>query len=423
MSKSNSPSGPSPPELERPPRTLTEHTRRTLLAGAMVLTATAAAAATQDTKSNPIEGKQGGTILGPRNDELEKQNSDYLQPPPTDHGALPNLRFSFAETHMKIRDGGWSREITQRELPVATEIAGVNMRLNAGGTRELHWHKEAEWSFMLAGTARVTAVDGGGHNFVADVGPGDLWYFPSGIPHSIQGLSGGGCEFLLAFSSGGFSEDSTFSITDMFAHMPRESLAKNFGVDQNIFDRIPKQERFIFPVALPPPLTDDTISNPAGHVPQNMAFKLSQQQPINSLGGNVRIADTTNFPVSTEIAAALVEVQPGHMREIHWHPNADEWQYYIEGRARMTVFAAQANSRTIDYRAGDVGYVPKSMPHYVENIGDSPLRFLELFRSPRYMDVSLAQWMALTPHELVQAHLDIDRQFIDALPKEKRPVV
>ena len=117
-------------------------------------------------------------------------------------------------------------------------------------------------------------------------------------------------------------------------------------------------------------------------------------QPDTSPGGTVRIADTRNFKISTEIAAALVEVQPGHMREIHWHPNSDEWQYYIAGQARMTVFAAQTNSRTFDYRAGDVGYVPKSMPHFVENTGSDPLRFLELFRSPRYMDVSLTQWMA-----------------------------
>ena len=102
----------------------------------------------------------------------------------------------------------------------------------------------------------------------------------------------------------------------------------------------------------------------------------------------LRIADTRNFPISTEIAAALVEVQPGHMREIHWHPNADEWQFYIAGKARMTVFGARTNSRTFDFRAGDVGTVPKAMAHFVENTGDTPLRFLELFRAPRFMDVS-----------------------------------
>jgi oxalate decarboxylase family bicupin protein len=141
-----------------------------------------------------------------------------VRPPATDNGSVPNLRFAFSDTHVKMREGGWSREVTQRELPVATTIAGVNMRLTAGGVRELHWHKEAEWSFMIAGKARITAADNDGHNFIADVAAGDLWYFPPGIPHSIQGLQPDGCEFLLAFPSGDFSEDSTFAITDLFAH-------------------------------------------------------------------------------------------------------------------------------------------------------------------------------------------------------------
>src|SRR5262249_32157628 len=123
------------------------------------------------------------------------------------------------------------------------------------------------------------------------------------------------------------------------------------------------------------------------------------------------------------LAAALVDVEPGHMREIHWHPNADEWQYYVSGKARMTVFAAEGRSRTFDFQAGDVGYVPVSMPHFIENTGNDQLRFLELFQAERFEDVSLAQWMALTPPELVQAHLNLDDQFLRSLSKVKQPVV
>jgi oxalate decarboxylase len=401
---------------------MSQPSRRSLLAGAALFTAGTAMA--QDRSApQPVEGDKGAPILGPRNPAREMQNPDFLQPPSTDHGAVPNLKFSFADTHVKMRDGGWSREVTERELPIAKTIAGVNMRLAAGGVRELHWHKEAEWSFMLAGTARITAIDADGHNFVADVGPGDLWYFPEGIPHSIQGLGPDGCEFLLAFTSGAFSEDSTFAITDMFAHMPKEALAKNFGVGQEAFERIPKAEKFIFKAELPPALQNDVVQSPEGKVPQDMKFHLTQMQPINSLGGRVRIADTRHFPVAKNIATALVDVDPGHIREIHWHPNADEWQYYVSGTARMTVFAAEGRSRTFDFQAGDVGYVPMSMPHFVENTGSEPLRFLELFRASHYEDVSLAQWMALVPHELVQAHLGLDRQFLDRIRKDKQPVV
>ena len=81
--------------------------------------------------------------------------------------------------------------------------------------------------------------------------------------------------------------------------------------------------------------------------------------------------------------------------------NADEWQYYLSGQGRMTVFASQDASRTFNFRAGDVGYVPKSMSHYVQNTCPEPLRNLELFRANRYVDVSLHQWLALTPPHLV----------------------
>src|ERR1700675_3516225 len=142
----------------------------------------------------PQRPGHGGTDPGPRNVVRDRQNPDLLVPPSTDHGTLPNLRFSFADAHVRQETGGWTRQITVRELGISKGIAGVNMRMNAGGVRELHWHKAAEWSYILYGTARITAIDAQGRNFVDDVGVGDLWYFPSGVPHSIQGLNPDGCE-------------------------------------------------------------------------------------------------------------------------------------------------------------------------------------------------------------------------------------
>ena len=144
---------------------------------------------------------------------------------------------------------------------------------------------------------------------------------------------------------------------------------------------------------------------------------------MKTSGGTVRIVDSTNFPVATNIAAGLVEVEPGGMREMHWHPNTDEWQYFIEGTARMGVFASEGKSRTFDYWSGDVGYVPFAMGHYIENTSDTPLHFLEMFKSPRFQDVSLNQWMALTPPELVQAHLNLNHTVMSSLRKEKWPVI
>jgi oxalate decarboxylase len=370
----------------------------------------------------PVRGSAGTSDPGPRNVERDSQNPDMFAPPKTDSGTIPNLKFSFSDAHNRLQEGGWARQVTVRELPVATTLAGVNMRLRPGGVRELHWHKEAEWAYMLYGRARITAIDRDGHNFMDDVGVGDLWYFPPGIPHSIQGLQEG-AEFILVFDDGDFSENSTFSITDWFAHTPKDVLAANFDIPASALSGIPSGERYIFQGEVPGPLEEDEIFNPNGSPPGGFSHRMLEQEPVRAGGGRVRIADSTNFPVATTVAAALVEVEPGGMRELHWHPNADEWQYYIEGKGRMTLFAAEGHARTFNYQAGDVGYVPFAMGHYIQNTGEEPLCFLEMFKSDHFADISLAQWMALTPPELVRDHLYASQELMGSLRKEKRPVV
>jgi oxalate decarboxylase len=393
-------------------------------AGGLLTATTAAMGQTAPQVPQPSRSPGiGGTDPGPRDLTRDRENPDMLNPPSTDQGTLPNLRFSFADAHMRQSSGGWTRQVTQRELGISKTLAGVNMRLNAGGIRELHWHKQAEWAYMLYGTARITAIDQDGNNFVDDVGVGDLWYFPGGMPHSIQGLGPDGCEFLLVFDDGSFDEDDTFLFSDWLKHIPEEVLGKNFGVPANNFEHLPDpSQRYIFASQVPGPLGPDKLMG-VQPVPQTFKHRLMAQEPIRTKGGTVRIADSNVFKASKTIAAALVEIEPGGLRELHWHPNVDEWQYYIEGQARMGVFAGQGAARTFDYRAGDVGYVPFGMGHYIENIGNTPVRFLEMFRSSYFADLSLNQWMALTPPQLLQAHVNFDQTVMRALQKKKYPVV
>ncbi|REE66704.1 oxalate decarboxylase [Paenibacillus taihuensis] len=360
--------------------------------------------------------------LGPRDVMRDLENPDMFVPPPTDAGTMPNMKFSFSDAHMQLNRGGWSREVTARELPIATTLAGVNMALTPGGVREMHWHQQAEWAIMLVGRARVTAVDQNGKNYIADISVGDLWFFPPGVPHSIQGLEGG-CEFLLVFDDGNFSDLNTLSISDWFAHTPVDVLSANFGVPMNAFSHIPKEQVYIFQGSMPGSIESQQVTDPQGTVPNPLTYRLLAQKPIVTPGGTVRIVDSTNFPAATSIAAALVEIKPGGMREMHWHPNNDEWQYYISGTGRMTVFGGEGTARTFDYRAGDVGYVPFAFGHYIQNTGNTSLWFLEMFKSCRFEDVSLNQWMALTPKQLVQENLRVGPELMNALRKEKWPVV
>jgi oxalate decarboxylase/phosphoglucose isomerase-like protein (cupin superfamily) len=206
-----------------------------------------------DLVRQPIRNGSGASILGPRNPSREAENPNILSPPRTDHGSMPNLRWSLADSRMRLEEGGWARQTTVRELPIATEIAGVNTRLKAGAVRELHFHKEGEWAYMLKGRARVTAPARS-----QDLGPASPW----------------------------------------------------------------------------------------------LSYRMLAQEPHRTTGGTLRVVDSSNFEASNRIAAALVEVEPGGLRELHWHANADEWQYCISGQARMTVFGSSGKRQRSTTRRG-----------------------------------------------------------------------
>ena len=369
---------------------------------------------------------RSGSDPGPANTVLDGQNPDSIWPPGTDSKSLvQNFKYPFSFANKRTYEGGWSREVTVRELPVSKTLAGVNMRLTAGGVRELHWHTAGEWAIMLYGTARITAIDADGKSFVADVKKNDLWYFPTGIPHSIQGLEPEGAEFMLVFDDGDFSESETVLLSDSMAHIPREVLSKNFGVAEDSFKNLPKQELFIFQTDVPAGLEADQKaagSNVASR--QDFAFR-TMDFPVTkrTKGGEVRIVDSSLFKASTTVAMAMVTVHPGGLRELHWHPNADEWQYYISGQGRMTVVATGNRARTLDFQAGDVGYVQKTLLHYIENTGDTDLVFLEMFKSSYYQDLSLSEWLANTPPELVMAHLRIDKATFEAIQRDKTVIM
>jgi len=254
---------------------------------------------------------------GPANHDLDTQNPDSTWPPATDSKSLvQNFKYPFSLANKRVYEGGWSREVTVRELPVSKELAGVNMRLTAGGVRELHWHTAGEWAIMLYGTARITAIDADGKSFVADTKKNDLWFFPSGVPHSIQGLKPDGCEFMLVFDDGNFSESETVLLSDSMAHLPVGVLSKNFGVGEQAFANLPKTELFIFQTDVPGRLEEDqkTAAGTLGRSPRDFAFRTDEMKPTRQTkGGEVRIVDSRNFKVSTT-AMAMVTVHPGGMR-------------------------------------------------------------------------------------------------------------
>jgi len=362
---------------------------------------------------------------GPENKPLLDENPNSNFPPPTDHGHIEPTWYSFDLTYKRVEEGGWTNEVTEKVLPNSKDLAGVRMRLTAGSFRELHWHTADEWAIMLYGNARVTCLNPDGTVFIGDIGKGDLWYFPAGFPHSIQGLAPDGCEFILVFDQGSFSEDNTFLISDWVRRTPPSVLSKNFGLPQNALKKLPDRSLYIFPADLPASLAQDKAAVGGRRVESTYqyTFRMEAMTPTKQTrGGSVRIVDSHNFPVSKNIAAALVTIKPGGLRELHWHPNASEWQYYLAGKGRMTVFTSEG-ARTMDFNSNDVGIVPITAGHYVENTGNTDLVFLEMFKANEYMNFSLNNWIRRLPPEMVTSHLNLDAEAVSKIPSEALDVL
>ena len=311
---------------------------------------------------------------------------------------LPTFKFALEKSAGKVVGGSYGKEATVAQLPISKGIAGVSMRLEPGVMRELHWHATAaEWAFVLAGRVRTTVIDPKGAAETNDFEPGDVWYFPRGRGHMLQCLGTQPCHFILIFDNGYFSEFGTFSITDWIGHAPKALLAKNLGVPEATFDSFPKREVYFARGAIPPeppaaPLQG--VKLPA----QTHKYRLLAQVPHATYrGGREWRVDADRFPISATITGVILDLDAGALRELHWHPNADEWQYVIAGRVAVTLFGSHGRFRIETLEQGDVGYIPQGYGHSIENVGERPARVLIGLNAGTYETIDLSQWIAGNP--------------------------
>jgi oxalate decarboxylase len=315
---------------------------------------------------------------------------------------LPTFKFALEKSEGKVIGNSSGKEATVKQLPISKGIAGVSMRLEPGAMRELHWHATAaEWAFVAEGRVRTTVITPQGEAETNDFVAGDVWYFPRGHGHMLQCLGTQPCHFILIFDNGYFSEFGTFSITDWIGHAPRPLLAKNFSVPEATFDSFPKQEVYFARGAIPP----EPQSTPLQGwklPPQTRRYRLLEQAPhgIYQCGREWRV-DASRFPISTTMTGVILDLDPGALRELHWHPNADEWQYVIDGRIAVTMFGSHGRFRVETLEQGDVGYIPQGYGHSIENVGAKPCRILIGFNSGIYQSIDLSQWIAGNPADVL----------------------
>jgi len=323
--------------------------RRSVLAAAAAGTvATAAAAATF---GNPDEPPQGAinttgnpssfTDPGPQNPAISSQFPAAFSPPATNVGDMPMFWASFNNAPRRIQTAaGRARSPrpispSRKRLPASTCASPAAASASCIGTRR------------PSGPMSAKAPSASPPSIPRAAPMSRTW------PRAGCGISPRACRtrcrasartaasFILCFDDGKATEYNTLLLNEWFAHTPPDILALNFGLPAETFAKIPLHDLYIFQGQMPGPLAQDQAqaAGSVGRMPNSSTFQLAGMAPTRrTAGGEARVADSRNFKAAQTIAAALVTVHPGGLREMHWHPNADEWQYYIAGQAAMTVF-------------------------------------------------------------------------------------
>jgi oxalate decarboxylase len=331
---------------------------------------------------------------------------------------LPTFKFALEKTTGKVIGNSFGKEATVAQFPISKGIAGVSMKIEPGVMRELHWHATAaEWAYVLEGQVRTTVSDPQGNTEINDFKPGDIWYFPRGHAHVLECLGDKPCYFILIFDNGYFSEFGTFSITDWIGHTPKALLAKNFGLPESAFDGFPTKEVYFAKGAVPPAKPATPLQG-LKQPPQTHKYRLLDDEPIvDNKGGRLWMVDSKKFPISTTITGAILELDVGALRELHWHPTADEWQYVIEGEVSVTMFGSGGRYRIETMEKGDVGYIPQGYGHSLENVGEKPCRILIGFNSGIYETIDLSQWIAGNPVDVLATNFGKSASLFEKFPR------
>src|SRR6201996_7129131 len=164
---------------------------------------------------------------------------------------------------------------------------------------------------------------------------------------------------------------------------------------------------------------DDLLS---GHELPTFKFALEKSEGKvigNSFG---KEATVEQLPISKGIAGVSMKIEPGAMRELHWHATAAEWAFVVEGRVRTTVIDPQGGAETDDFNPGDVWYFPRGHGHMLQCLGDKPCHFILIFDNGYFSEFgtfSISDWIGHTPTALLAKNFGLPESAFEGFPKKE----
>ena len=370
--------------------------------------------------------RQSGSLRGGRREQTDSEPASTPTPAPASESPVTttpstpqvNYHVKLSEAELKEFPGGLFRQM-QHESITNNTMDLAYLQLFPGGVRELHWHPlAAEWGFVSEGTCLITLMNNDGQYSNELVPEGSIWYFPKSWGHSIYGQDPDvGCTMILFFD---YPQNPTFddlAISQMISYFPSDVVRENLGVPKDVLETFPKQILIVNTGPKPPQAVPES-RNP---LPTSPVFAMDDGVCGEAgTGGYVFQVRQAQFPISATMSGAWMHLDSGALRDIHWHPNADEMQYVLKGTMKVGIYGMGGVNDTFTISAGDVGFVPMGFMHYIEAV-DGPVDLLLTFNSPNWTTQELSTWLSVAPPFIAARSLNTTVEVVDKyFPKSEQ---
>jgi oxalate decarboxylase len=298
------------------------------------------------------------------------------------------------------------------------------LRLKKGAVREPHWHPNAtELSYCINGRAIMTIFsnNAGYDSFTID--PGEIAFVPRGYIHDIENISDQEAKFLFVFNQ---ERPQDIGISGAVGSMPDRVLNETFGIKPptptffNGFNN--KSPKNIVIGSKPANVSEAAIATAANNmtrIANPHKFNLEGIPPqVQTAGGTVALGNANTFPILNGLACYSLRLKPNGIREPHWHPNAGELDYVIEGRARMTILSPGGSVDTFEVNPGQIVFIPAAYFHYIENPDSiNNMHFAVFFGNEKPEDIGISGSLSAYSNEVLASVFNLDPAYFDKLPK------
>jgi oxalate decarboxylase len=164
--------------------------------------------------------------------------------------------------------------------------------------------------------------------------------------------------------------------------------------------------------------------NSMARIPNPHKFNLEGIPPqVQTTGGTVALGNANTFPILNGLACYSLRLKPNGIREPHWHPNAAELDYVIEGRARMIILSPGGSIDTFEVNPGQIVLIPPAYFHYIENPDSiNNMHFAVFFGHEKPEDIGISGALSAYSNEVLAAVFNLDPTLFDKLPKLEEDV-